>query len=731
MFNKIGAVLIIITLIGLNGCVDNRAGTPSLTNKVTDTGEPSDEGTTPPPDKGSSPTDNGATGKDNPENPGDKDGDGVNDKDEGNLGSDPEDPCDPNPNADMCDLDKDGLTNGEESKLGTGKTSPDSDGDGIDDGSEVKNGWDPKDPCDPNPDAPTCDQDSDGLTNAKEGKIGTDPKDRDTDKDGYGDGKEIDDKTDPLNPCDPDKDAKMCDQDGDGLTNGKELDETKTDPKKPDTDDDGIDDGKEATQGTDPNDPCDPNKDSPTCDQDGDGITNTSEKKSGTDPKDPCDPNLEAPMCDQDGDGLTNGTENEKTKTDRKNPDTDGDGYRDGKEVEQNSDPLDPCDPDVDAPTCDQDGDGLTNAKEDDLGTVKTDPDTDDDGISDGDEVKGGSDPNNPCDPNLDAASCDQDDDGLTNAEEKSKTKTDPKNPDTDGDGVKDGEDYVGDDYTGLKPCLPIQAPGYNEYNNTNEIWLKANCDGDDYLNGTEDNISLTPSKISDPYDVNDSCFVYNSAPASSGAKNRVYCEVTAKDGRIWMDRNLGAKKVCENQTDDDCYGDYYQWGRSADGHETKDSESQDENPNKFPYKGSNRFEKATQGSNDWSVSDEAESRSTYVEERQDYWAGEDQNDDDFKLICPKGWHVPTQDELDKLVEEEGIINKSTAMDSTLKLPPAGRREASSSTLLLSSETGYIWTTEIDEDNENQSKAFTFDDHASWSSRYRAEAMSVRCIKDK
>jgi uncharacterized protein (TIGR02145 family) len=471
-------------------------------------------------------------------------------------------------------------------------------------------------------------------------------------------------------------------------------------------------------------------------DTDGDGINDQDEVNSPvpSDPNDPCDPNDSADMCDADGDGLTNGDEKD-LGTDGSSPDTDGDGINDGDEVKNGTDPLDPCDPNKDADTCDQDNDGLTNGDEkNNTNTDPENPDTDDDGINDGDEVKNGSDPLDPCDPDVNADTCDKDGDGLTNGEEKRGTKTgvktDPENPDTDGDGVKDGDDYTDGSYTGLKPCLPPQDPGYRGYDNTNDIWQNANCDGDDYLNGTEDNISLAPnSYLSDPYDVNDSCFVYNSAPSTSKAKNVVYCEVTAKDDRIWLDRNLGAKKVCESSDDSDCYGDYYQWGRSADGHENDDSETQNTNPNTFPYKGSKKFEKSFSESNwDW-LGDG--SNSTFVGERQDYWGGEDQNDKDFKLICPKGWHVPTKRELDKLIEEEQIEDSASAFASTLKLPSAGIRGTSGGSVEATGSAGYLWSTDIDTSSD-KSWEYTFQESdAEWATSYRASAMSIRCVKDK
>ena len=38
--------------------------------------------------------------------------------------------------------------------------------------------------------------------------------------------------------------------------------------------------------------------------------------------------------------------------------------------------------------------------------------------------------------------------------------------------------------------------------------------------------------------------------------------------GRTWMDRNLGASRVATGNTDAEAYGDLYQWGRAADGHQ-------------------------------------------------------------------------------------------------------------------------------------------------------------------
>jgi uncharacterized protein (TIGR02145 family) len=52
--------------------------------------------------------------------------------------------------------------------------------------------------------------------------------------------------------------------------------------------------------------------------------------------------------------------------------------------------------------------------------------------------------------------------------------------------------------------------------------------------------------------------------------KPLTYGTVTTATGRAWLDRNLGATQVATSSTDAAAYGDYYQWGRPPDGHQTK-----------------------------------------------------------------------------------------------------------------------------------------------------------------
>jgi len=82
-----------------------------------------------------------------------------------------------------ADRDGDGLTNSEEANLGTDPGNSDTDGDGLSDESEVN-------------------------------QHGTDPLSADTDDDGHSDFSELNLGTDPLDPNDPDAPTCTCAQQG-------------------------------------------------------------------------------------------------------------------------------------------------------------------------------------------------------------------------------------------------------------------------------------------------------------------------------------------------------------------------------------------------------------------------------------------------------------------------------------------------------------------------------------
>ncbi len=179
----------------------------------------------------------------------DSDGDGLTDKQEKELRTDPKN----------ADTDGDGLSDGKE--FFTTKTDPlkaDTDGDGLNDGAEVNQYQ-----TDPN----KTDTDGDGLSDYDEAMTyKTNPLKADTDGDGLKDNDEITKhKTNPT----------KADTDGDGLKDGDEVNMYKTNPLAADTDGDGLSDSEEVLT----------YKTNPTLkDTDGGTVDDGTEVKRGTDP---------------------------------------------------------------------------------------------------------------------------------------------------------------------------------------------------------------------------------------------------------------------------------------------------------------------------------------------------------------------------------------------------------------------------------------------------------------
>lgn len=133
----------------------------------------------------------------------DTDGDGLTDRQEQEIGTDPNNP----------DTDNDRLSDGEEAlRRNTNPLLLDTDGDGLSDGDEVLT--DLTDPLNP-------DTDNDGLSDGREIELGSDPRNPDTDNDRLTDGNESGDCPDLLNP----------DSDGDGIIDGQDL--NPCDPNNP------------------------------------------------------------------------------------------------------------------------------------------------------------------------------------------------------------------------------------------------------------------------------------------------------------------------------------------------------------------------------------------------------------------------------------------------------------------------------------------------------------------
>jgi len=189
------------------------------------------------------------------------------------------------------------------------------------------------------------------------------------------------------------------------------------------------------------------------------------------------------PGADPDADGLSNARE-AIAGSDPYVSDTDADGVDDGEEVFRfGSDPT-VFDPFLNPGGADIDGDGLPDATEFALGTDAWIPDTDGDGLLDGDEVLlHGTDP----------LAMDSDGDGLDDAEELFTVGTDPLQADTDGAGASDGDEvlYGTDPFDGsddVHAGPDIDGDGLidaQELARGTDAWVP-DTDGDGLLDGDE-----------------------------------------------------------------------------------------------------------------------------------------------------------------------------------------------------------------------------------------------------
>lgn len=285
---------------------------------------------------------------------------------------------------------------------------------------------------------------NDAAKNPSKTVTETAPKD-DHDADGFTDDVDPDDDNDGL-PDDVEKNDPE-NKDGDDISG--------LDPHNPDTNGDGVNDGDE--------------------DSDGDGVDNKTEVENGTDPfVNEDDPSKVLP--DQDGDGIrddidtdidgdgVNNADEKEAGTDPKNPntngtpdgdkDTDNDGLTNKEESDPNlnttTDRNGDGKPDITDGNKDEDGDGVDNKDEKDNGTNPFNPDTDGDGKKDGED---------------DVNNNDVDNDGVNDADEKD-AGLDPNKNDTDGNGTSDGDEDTDGDGISNKDESDTTKPGKTDENN-------------------------------------------------------------------------------------------------------------------------------------------------------------------------------------------------------------------------------------------------------------------------
>jgi uncharacterized protein (TIGR02145 family) len=190
---------------------------------------------------------------------------------------------------------------------------------------------------------------------------------------------------------------------------------------------------------------------------------------------------------------------------------------------------------------------------------------------------------------------------------------------------------------------------------------------------------------------------------------------VIGAGGRIWMDRNLGATRVATSSLDTEAYGDFYQWGRGADGHQISTSATT-ATLSSLDQPGNGNFILLNTPPYDW--------RSP---QNPNLWQGVNGDNNP----CPSGFRLPTGAEWEAERLSWSLNNSAGAFASPLKLTRAGYRNFIDGSFMFVGNAGYYWSSSSTI-NINTSSSFTISMSIAGLevSDLRAYGQSVRCIKD-
>ena len=183
--------------------------------------------------------------------------------------------------------------------------------------------------------------------------------------------------------------------------------------------------------------------------------------------------------------------------------------------------------------------------------------------------------------------------------------------------------------------------------------------------------------------------------------------------GRIWMDRNLGATQVATSSTDVNSYGDLYQWGRRADGHQCRTSATTS-TLSSIDQPAHGDFILAPNASLDWRSPQNA-----------NLWQGVN----GVNNPCPSGYRIPTETELEAERLSWSQNNSVGAFASPLKLPVPGRRNFSDGLFSVVGSDGFYWSSSVIDTFTLSLNGFGTFSANIWED-VRANGHAVRCLKD-
>jgi hypothetical protein len=181
--------------------------------------------------------------------------------------------------------------------------------------------------------------------------------------------------------------------------------------------------------------------------------------------------------------------------------------------------------------------------------------------------------------------------------------------------------------------------------------------------------------------------------------------------GKVWMDRDLGASKVATSITDTNAYGDLYQWGRRADGHQCRNSSTTDVlSSTNQPAHGN--FILTPASPHDW-----------ISPQNVNLWQGVN----GVNNPCPNGYRIPTDVELEAERLSWPTNNQAGAFASPLKFALGGTRNETSGIISGVGDGISLWSSTT---TQGYSRLLSINSNPSVTIYIRGFGEAVRCIKN-
>ena len=190
--------------------------------------------------------------------------------------------------------------------------------------------------------------------------------------------------------------------------------------------------------------------------------------------------------------------------------------------------------------------------------------------------------------------------------------------------------------------------------------------------------------------------------------------------GKVWLDRNLGAARVCTSFNDNACYGDYYQWGRNFDGHQDSMSAITKIHATDINNAGSLFI---TDYASDWTKET--------VEKKIDYNGvkrSANWSKTDGSSVCPVGFRVPTLLEVKAEIVESSLSLRNNVSTTFLKMPFSGGRSGYTGEMDGLGTVLLVWTNSIGV--AGRQSFYVSSGAATALATARNEGLPIRCITD-